>query len=136
MSADAVCRSCGAPLRHTFLDLGVQPLANSFLTREQLERGKEKRFPLHARVCSDCLLVQVDEAVSPEEIFSDYAYFSSYSETWLDHAARFAGLVRERLGLDASSLVIEVASNDGYLLRNFVAAGVNLALNQHHFADL
>jgi len=124
VSADAVCRSCGASLRHTFLDLGVQPLANGFLTREQLERGEEKRFPLHARVCSDCLLVQVDEAVPPEEIFSDYAYFSSYSQTWLDHAARFAELARERLGLDASSLVLEVASNDGYLLRSFVASGV------------
>ena len=111
MSADAVCRSCGAPLRHTFLDLGLQPLANSFLTREQLEHEEERRFPLHARVCSDCLLVQVDQAVPREEIFKDYAYFSSYSETWLDHAARFVGVARERLGLDASSLVLELASN-------------------------
>jgi SAM-dependent methyltransferase len=124
MSATAVCRSCGAPLRHTFLDLGPQPLANSLLTREQVERGDERRVPLHARVCSECLLVQVDHAVPPEEIFSDYAYFSSYSETWLDHAARFSVLARERLWLDRDSLVLEVASNDGYLLRNFVAEGV------------
>ena len=124
MSAEPVCRSCGAPLSHTFLDLGFQPLANSFLTREQVERGVEKRFPLHARLCSECLLVQVDEAVPPEEIFSDYAYFSSYSETWLEHAARFARLARDRMGLDVESLVLEVASNDGYLLRNFVADGV------------
>ena len=124
MSTDGVCRSCGGPLRHSFLDLGVQPLANSFLTRDELERGEEQRFPLHARVCAACLLVQVDEAVPPAQIFSDYAYFSSYSKTWLDHAARFAELARGRLGLDASSLVLEVASNDGYLLRHFVAAGV------------
>jgi SAM-dependent methyltransferase len=120
----SVCRSCGAPLRHTFLDLGLQPLANSFLTQEQVERGSEKRFPLHAHVCLECLLVQVDHAVPPEEIFSDYAYFSSYSETWLEHAARFAQAAQERIGLDEGSLVLEVASNDGYLLRNFVAAGV------------
>jgi SAM-dependent methyltransferase len=118
------CRSCGAPLRNTFVDLGVQPLANAFPTREQLERGDERRFPLHARVCSHCLLVQVEEVVPPEEIFWDYAYFSSYSETWLEHAARFAELARERIGIDGSSLVLEVASNDGYLLRHFVAAGV------------
>jgi len=124
VSADSVCRSCGAPLRHTFIDLGVQPLANSFLTQEQVERGAERRFPLHARVCSDCLLVQVDQAVPPEEIFSDYAYFSSYSETWLEHAARFAALARERIGLNGDSLVLEIASNDGYLLRSFVSAGV------------
>jgi SAM-dependent methyltransferase len=120
----SVCRSCGAHVRHTFLDLGLQPLANSFLTREQVECGEEQRFPLHARVCSECLLVQVDEAVPPDEIFSDYAYFSSYSETWLEHAARFAGLARERLRLDCDSLVLEIASNDGYLLRNFVVDGV------------
>jgi SAM-dependent methyltransferase len=124
VSAKAVCRSCAAPLRHTFLDLGLQPLANSFLTREHVERGAERRFPLHARLCSECLLVQVDEVVPPEEIFSDYAYFSSYSETWLEHAARFARLARERMGLDGDSLVLEVASNDGYLLRNFVSDGV------------
>jgi SAM-dependent methyltransferase len=120
----SICRSCGAPVRHTFLDLGMQPLANSFLTREQVERGEERRFPLHARVCSECLLVQVDEAVPPEEIFADYAYFSSYSDTWVEHAARFARLARERLGLNRDSLVLEVASNDGYLLRNFVAEGI------------
>jgi SAM-dependent methyltransferase len=119
-----VCRSCGSPLRDTFLDLGDQPLANSFLTSDELERGEEQRFPLHARVCGDCLLVQVEDAVPPEELFSDYAYFSSYSETWLEHSARFAELARERIGLDGDSLVLEVASNDGYLLRHFVDAGV------------
>jgi SAM-dependent methyltransferase len=126
VSVDPTCRSCGARLRHTFLDLGLQPLANSFLTLEQLQRGAEPHYPLHARVCSECLLVQVDQAVPPEEIFSDYAYFSSYSETWLEHASRFAELARQRLGLGPRSLVFEVASNDGYLLRNFVAAGVSV----------
>jgi SAM-dependent methyltransferase len=126
MRESPVCRSCGWPLHHTFLDLGVQPLANSFLTREQLELGDERRFPLHAWVCSNCLLVQVDHAVPPEEIFSEYAYFSSYSETWLEHAASFAELARGRLGLGRDSLVLEVASNDGYLLRNFVSEGVQV----------
>jgi SAM-dependent methyltransferase len=125
MSALPICRSCGAPLSHTFVDLGEQPLSNAFLTREQLEAGDDPRYPLHARVCEECLLVQVDEVVPPEAIFSDdYAYFSSYSQSWLDHAARYADEAAARVGLDPSSLVIEVASNDGYLLRNFVAAGV------------
>jgi SAM-dependent methyltransferase len=124
LTATPTCRSCATPLRHTFLDLGRQPLANSFLTREQLVEGAERRYPLHARVCGECMLVQVEEVVPVAEIFSDYAYFSSYSDTWLEHAARFAESARERLGLDASSLVVEVASNDGYLLRNFVDVGI------------
>ena len=125
MSSAPDCRSCGAPLRHTFVDLGEQPLSNGFLTREQLEAGDDPRYPLHARVCEQCLLVQVDEVVPADAIFSDtYAYFSSYSQSWLDHAARYAEAASERVGLDPSSLVIEVASNDGYLLRNFVAAGI------------
>jgi SAM-dependent methyltransferase len=119
------CRSCGARLRLTFVDLGKQPLSNGFLTREQLEVGDEPRYPLHARVCDRCLLVQVDEVVPADAIFSDnYAYFSSYSQSWLEHAARYAESATERVGLDSSSQVIEVASNDGYLLRNFVAAGI------------
>lgn len=125
MSSAPDCRSCGAPLRHTFVDLGEQPLSNGFLTREQLEASDDPRYPLHARVCEQCLLVQVDEVVPADAIFSDtYAYFSSYSQSWLDHAARYAEAASERVGLDPSSLVIEVASNDGYLLRNFVAAGI------------
>jgi SAM-dependent methyltransferase len=121
------CRSCGAPLRHTFVDLGEQPLSNGFLTRERLDANDDPRYPLHARVCEQCLLVQVDEVVPADAIFSDtYAYFSSYSQSWLDHAARYAEAASERVGLDPSSLVIEVASNDGYLLRNFVAAGISV----------
>ena len=118
------CRSCRAELRHTLVDLGEQPLANAFLTREQVETGHERRYPLHARVCDECLLVQVEQVVSPAEIFTDYAYFSSYSASWLEHAAGYARAVKERLSLDASSMVVEVASNDGYLLKNFVAAGI------------
>jgi SAM-dependent methyltransferase len=99
-------------------------LANSYLTQEQLTEGDERRYPLHARVCAECMLVQVDDVVPPAEIFSNYAYFSSYSETWLEHSARFAESARDRLGLDEGSLALEVASNDGYLLRNFVEAGI------------
>ena len=124
MSARPSCRWCGAELRHTFLDLGLQPLANSYLTSEQLERRDEPRYPLHARICTECLLVQVEEVVPPEEIFSDYAYFSSYSDSWLDHAAGFAELARERLELGAGSRVVEIGSNDGYLLKSFLAPGI------------
>jgi SAM-dependent methyltransferase len=121
-----VCHSCGGTLRDTFLDLGSQPLANAFLTEEQVANGDDPRYPLHARVCAECLLVQVDEVVPPEEIFSDYAYFSSYSDSWLEHAARYASAVTERLRLGAGSTVVEVGSNDGYLLKNFVAAGIGV----------
>src|SRR5919106_10775 len=124
MSTLPACHSCGAELRHSFVDLGEQPLANAYPTREQLEAGGEPRYPLHARVCAECLLVQVEQVVPPAEIFSDYPYFSSYSTSWLAHCAAYARAVTERLGLDSTSMVIEVASNDGYLLRNFVEAGV------------
>jgi len=117
------CRLCAAPLTCTFLDLGEMPLANSFLRPEQLAQS-EPRYPLHARVCGQCLLVQVDAVVSPQEIFEDYAYFSSYSSSWVEHARRFAQDATRRLALDGNSLVVEVASNDGYLLKHFVALGV------------
>jgi SAM-dependent methyltransferase len=124
VSGPPACRSCGTPLRQTFIDLGEQPLSNSFLTPEQLEAGDDPRYPLHVRICSECLLVQADQVVPPEAIFTDYAYFSSYSQSWLDHASRFTKAATERLGLGPFSLVVEIASNDGYLLRNFVAAGI------------
>jgi SAM-dependent methyltransferase len=111
-------------LHQTLVDLGEQPLANAYLTREQLDADNEPRYPLHARVCHECLLVQVEQVVSPEEIFTDYPYFSSYSASWLEHSAAFAKTVLERLRLGRASMVIEVASNDGYLLKNFVDAGV------------
>lgn len=120
-----LCRFCRAPLTETFLDLGDQPLANSNLTREQLEAGTERAFPLHARVCSRCFLVQVDDPVAADQIFDEgYAYFSSYSASWVEHARRYAEAMTARFGLGAQSLVVEVASNDGYLLQHFVARGV------------
>ncbi|MDB5449802.1 MAG: SAM-dependent methyltransferase, partial [Phenylobacterium sp.] len=119
------CRFCGKPLTHTFVDLGRQPLANSYLTRAELEAGTEQAYPLHARVCDNCFLVQVDDAVPAEAIFDEgYAYFSSYSPSWVEHARRYAAAMTERFGLGPESLVVEVASNDGYLLQHFGAADI------------
>jgi SAM-dependent methyltransferase len=119
------CRFCRAPLTRTFLDLGDQPLANSNLTKAQLEAGTERAYPLHARVCGKCFLVQVDDPVAAHEIFDEgYAYFSSYSASWVAHARRYAEAMTARFGLNAGSLVVEIASNDGYLLQHFVAAGI------------
>ncbi len=117
------CRLCAAPLRHTFLDLGVSPLANSYLRAEQLAQP-EVFYPLHARVCERCFLVQVDAFEPPENIFSDYLYFSSYSQSWLRHAEQYAAMISSRLGLDQASQVVEAGSNDGYLLQYFVRRGI------------
>ena len=117
------CRACGGRLGATFCDLGTQPVANSYIAPEDAALP-EPRFPLRAVVCDACRLVQLDTVVDAEAIFSDYAYFSSASASWLDHAARFAQAMTARLGLGARSFVVEVASNDGYLLRNFVASGI------------
>lgn len=115
------CRFCKTPLTHTFIDLGKQPLANSYLTAEQLAAGTERYYPLHVRVCSNCFLVQADDAAAPDHIFdADYAYFSSYSTSWVEHARRYAAAMAERFNLGPESLVVEVASNDGYLLKHFV----------------
>lgn len=120
-----LCRFCRTPLTHTFLDLGRQPLANSYLTAEQLAAGTEAAYPLHVRVCHNCFLVQADDAVPADAIFDDaYAYFSSYSTTWVEHARRYAAAMTERFGLGPESLVVEVASNDGYLLQHFVAMDI------------
>jgi 2-polyprenyl-3-methyl-5-hydroxy-6-metoxy-1,4-benzoquinol methylase len=121
--AAARCRLCGAGLQCVFCDLGMSPIANRYLTAEQL-RQMEPFYPLRALVCQECLLVQVEEFQTPAEIFSDYAYFSSYSTTWVEHARRYVQMAIERFGLGASSRVIEVASNDGYLLRHFAERGV------------
>lgn len=115
------CRFCEAPLTQTFVDLGETPLANSYL--ESTDQP-DPRFPLHARVCSSCRLVQVEAAATPEQIFQHYAYFSSYSTSWVEHARRFCEAMTSRFQLGPTSQVVEVASNDGYLLRHFVAAGV------------
>ena len=117
------CRSCGGTLGITFCDLGRMPLANSYLP-PGADLEAERSFPLKAVVCDECRLVQLDTVVDAEGIFSDYAYFSSTSESWLEHARNYSAEMMQRLGLNDRSLVIEVASNDGYLLRNFVAAGV------------
>lgn len=113
------CRFCSKPLATTFVDLGMSPLSNSFLAADKLS-SMERFYPLHAFVCDSCFLVQLDEFESPDAIFSDYLYFSSYSETWLKHAANYSAKMVDRFGLDKSSFVVEVASNDGYLLKNFV----------------
>jgi len=117
------CRFCGATLRFTMVDLGSSPLCQTMLTAEQLDE-MEPFYPLHVFVCAECSLVQLEEYVAPAAIFSDYAYFSSYSESWLDHASRYVDDITERLGLDERSQVVELASNDGYLLQYFLAKGI------------
>jgi hypothetical protein len=117
------CRSCSAPLEDTFVDLGVSPLCESFLGRDQLNQ-RESFYPLHVRVCRHCFLVQLEAYVSGEEIFTEYAYFSSYSDSWVEHSRRYVQVATERLGLDETSFVVELASNDGYLLKHFVQRGV------------
>ncbi len=116
--SQTVCRFCGAPVEAVFADLGMSPLANSYLSPEQAN-SMEPFYPLRALVCGNCFLVQLEEFETPERIFSDYAYFSSYSSSWLDHARRYSEQMIDRLGLDANSHVVEIASNDGYLLQYF-----------------
>jgi SAM-dependent methyltransferase len=117
------CRACGAPLGEVFCDLGIMAVANAYLPPEA-DPACEPRFPLCAVVCPACRMVQLDQVVDPKGIFRDYAYFSSASASWRDHARRYCEAMTKRLGLGPGSLVIEVASNDGYLLGNFVAQGV------------
>jgi hypothetical protein len=115
----ASCRFCGAGLEHTFVDLGMSPLCERILRADQLNQ-MEPFYPLHVYVCGECFLVQLQEYVSPEAIFSDYAYFSSYSDSWLAHAKNYSDKMVRLFGLNRKSLVVELASNDGYLLQNFV----------------
>jgi SAM-dependent methyltransferase len=120
----SACRLCGAPLEHVVADLGVSPISNDFLREEDLGR-MEPFYPLCALVCAQCKLVQLEAFEPPERIFSDdYAYFSSYSKGWLEHARRYTDATVERFGLDANSKVVEIASNDGYLLQYFVERGI------------
>jgi SAM-dependent methyltransferase len=123
MRDDSACRFCGAALRHVHCDLGMSPLANSYVTREQLN-AMEPFYPLRTLVCERCFLVQLEEFVAPEGIFSDYLYFSSFSTSWLDHARRYVEMAVDRFELDGSSQVVEIASNDGYLLQYFVERGI------------
>ena len=117
------CRFCGAPLSEVFVDLGASPLANSYLEPEDLDRA-EAFYPLTVYVCGECLLVQLPEAERPDAIFSDYAYFSSYSDSWLRHAEAYTEAMIDRFGFGADHQVVEIASNDGYLLRWFKARGI------------
>jgi len=118
------CRHCETPLSETFLDLGFAPPSNSYLTASDLERP-EKYYPLKIKVCDQCWLAQTEDYTQADELFSeDYAYFSSTSSGWLAHAANYSQSMISQLGLTQASLVIEVASNDGYLLKNFIAAGI------------
>ena len=117
------CRFCGAPLEQTFVDLGMSPLCESFLAADQLNR-MEPFYPLHVSVCGSCFLVQLEEYVTPEDIFSDYAYFSSYSDSWIAHAKNYVGQMIDRFNLNGDSLAVEIASNDGYLLQHFLPKNV------------
>jgi len=117
------CRFCGTPLHHTFVDLGMSPLCESFLSFDQLNQ-MEAFYPLHVRVCDSCFLVQLEAYVSPEHIFREYAYFSSYADTWLKQCKAYADQVTERFNLNENSQVVELASNDGYLLQYFVEKNI------------
>jgi SAM-dependent methyltransferase len=119
----AACRFCATPMSTTFADLGMSPPCQTHIEPEQLNQ-MERFYPLHAWVCHNCFLVQLEQYVTPDDIFSDYAYFSSYSDSWVEHARQYAHAMISRLELNARSLVMEIASNDGYLLQHFVARGV------------
>jgi SAM-dependent methyltransferase len=117
------CRFCQSPLQHTFVDLGMSPLCEDFLKAGELKK-MEAFYPLHVYVCAQCFLVQLEEFVSPSEIYRDYKYFSSYSDSWLDHSRRYANAMLERFNITQDSLVAELASNDGYLLQYFAGKGI------------
>jgi SAM-dependent methyltransferase len=118
-----LCRFCEAPLSNTFVDLGMSPLCESYLSADQLHQ-MEPFYPLHVYVCERCYLVQLEEFVSPEHIFTEYAYFSSYADSWLQHAKDYTDLMVERFKLSEKNHIVEVASNDGYLLQYFVQKGI------------
>jgi len=122
-SALPICRFCRNPIRRTVVDLGMSPLCESYVEAARLD-DMEPFYPLHVRICDSCLLVQLRAYVPPEEIFTEYAYFSSYSTSWLEHARRYADMISERLPLGRDKLVVELGSNDGYLLQAFVERGI------------
>jgi len=125
MVASLSCRFCAARLRDTFVDLGMSPLCESYVRPDRLSEP-DRYYPLHAWICRQCLLVQLDAVVPPEEIFSEYAYFSSYSDSWVSHARTYADAAIQRFSLGKDSRIVEIASNDGYLLQHFVARGLNV----------
>lgn len=118
-----MCRSCGADLELTLVDLGMSPPSQSLLTADSLGAA-ELFYPLHVRACTRCWLVQLPKLVDPREIFTEYAYFSSYSSSWVEHARRYVEMIRARLDLRSDDFVVELASNDGYLLQHFVGSGI------------
>ncbi len=127
------CQFCATPLHHTLVDLGMSPLCESFVSADRLNQA-EAFYPLHVRVCDNCLLVQLEAYVSPAEIFGEYAYFSSFADTWLQHCQAYVEMAIDRFQLDARSQVVELASNDGYLLQYFIerqipAIGIEPATN-------
>ena len=135
----AYCLFCKAPLTHTFVDLGMSPLCESYLTSDQLNR-MEPFYPLHVKVCEECFLVQLEQYVSAEHIFTEYAYFSSFSDSWLKHSSDYVDMISSRLRLGRQSLAVELASNDGYLLQYFVkkdipVLGVEPAVNVAKVAE-
>ncbi len=119
------CRFCGAPLTLTVVDLGMSPPCQSFLPADRI-RQMEPFYPLHVFACERCFLVQLEEFVPPEDIFSDYAYYSAYSTSWVEHARDYVDMIGRRLGLGPDDLVVEIASNDGYLLQHFVGSGIDI----------
>ena len=133
------CRHCSAELKHTFVDLGSSPPSNSYLSKEALKEA-EQCYPLKVMVCDHCWLVQTEDFVKVDTMFaSDYAYFSSYSTSWLDHAHRYVNMIIERFGYNEKSKVIEIASNDGYLLqyfqkKNIPVLGIEPSKNVAHAA--
>jgi len=134
------CRFCLTPLRHLFVALGSSPLSNAFLRAEDLHK-MEPTYPLDVYVCENCLLVQLDEFEKPTDIFSnDYAYFSSYSDSWLKHCEHYVDMMVKRFGLNENKFVVEIASNDGYLLQYFgkyriPVLGIEPAANTAHAAQ-
>jgi SAM-dependent methyltransferase len=125
IATQAGCRFCGVGLRHTLVDLGMSPLCESYVSPEKANQ-MEPFYPLHVYVCDKCFLAQLEQYVSAEEIFSEYAYFSSYSDSWLEHSSRYTEMIVGRLGLGSGSTVMELASNDGYLLQYFVRKGIRV----------
>jgi SAM-dependent methyltransferase len=130
---NSACRFCQTPLRHTFVDLGMSPLCESYRTSDQLNQ-MEAFYPLHVTVCEECFLVQLEQYVSADHIFAEYAYFSSFSDSWLKHSSNYVNMISQRLHLGSQSFVVELASNDGYLLQYFVkrdipVLGVEPAMN-------
>jgi SAM-dependent methyltransferase len=117
------CLFCGTPLRYTFVDLGLSPLCETFIREDELD-NREPFYPLHVFVCEKCFLVQLHEYVSPADIFTEYAYFSSYSDSWVQHAKKYVDMITERLRLGPKSFVVELASNDGYLLQHYLPKGI------------